>query len=192
MTDEKPAPAAEPEAPNILDVDIVSYATAVGHSAARRLAELLAPDHDPDLWFCDRASSLSHKAAEREVMKLGSYVCSRPGALAGETLFRFACSQEASGFADGNDWPKLEPWMREAYSVFVGTASDTFSRLDQMQVVVRTEQEQQAYRDSLKPPGAVDPDDDAFGGHDGGGDGTFGGKAKPAKKPARKRGKAKK
>jgi hypothetical protein len=104
---------------DILGLDVTSYATAIGHAAALRLAQVLGPEFDPNYWFCD--GGFAHEVdGEAMVNALGAYVVERTakGAVVGaEQLFIKAGELGAHRFP-ANRFDDLDLWARVAYGAF--------------------------------------------------------------------------
>jgi hypothetical protein len=126
---------------NILELDVASYATAVGHAAAVRLAQVLGPQFDANYWFCDPGYA-DHVDAENVVAVLGNYVVERVGRsgdVVAEQLFIKAAELEfhrhpANRFAD------LDLWGRVAYACFASVAALCVRELGRAQFEARFEE----------------------------------------------------
>jgi hypothetical protein len=126
---------------DILELDVASYATAIGHGAALRLAQVLGPDFDPNFWFCDGGFAYEVDG-EAMVAALGAYVVERTargGVVGAEQLFIKA--HELGAHRHPNDrFPDLDLWVRVAYAVFASVTTLCARELGQAQERARDEE----------------------------------------------------
>jgi hypothetical protein len=156
-----PVPATTPD---ILDIDPVSFATAVGHAAAARFASIMLTDRAPDFWFWPGAAddAVASDEAEKIIADLGGYVCSRRELVSGETLYRKASEL---GVCELSRWEfmKLVPHWHYAWSLFANTVFNVHQDMNHMQTVERARRDE---AEAIPPAPVFLGDDDAFEEHD--------------------------
>jgi hypothetical protein len=127
---------------DILELDVVSYATAIGHAAALRLAQLLGPDFDPNFWFCD--GGFAHQMdGEAMVSALGTYVIERTamgGVVGAEQLF-IKAGELGAHRHPADRFKDLDLWVRVAYAAFASVTALCARELGQAQEQARDEEE---------------------------------------------------
>jgi hypothetical protein len=128
---------------NILELDVASYATAVGHAAAVRLAQVLGPDFDPNFWFCD--PGYAHEIAsegEAKVSALGAYVVERTdrgGVVRAEQLYIKAAELGVHRY-EFFKFENVPLWVRVAYDAFANVTALCARELGQAQLAARDEE----------------------------------------------------
>lgn len=127
----------------ILDLDIANYATAIGHAAAVRLAQVLGPDCDPNFWFCDAGYVSELKDPEQAVNQLGAYVVERY--LLGTEVHAEQLYIQAHGLRLHRypvaRFAELDLWVRVAFGVFASVVSLTAQELGRAQAEARAAEE---------------------------------------------------
>jgi len=143
---------------DILELDVASYATAIGHAAAVRLHQVLGPDSDPNYWFCDAGFVSELKDPEQAVNQLGAYVVERlqlGTEVHAEQLFIQAHGlglhrHPASRFAE------LDLWVRVAFGVFASVVTLTAREMGRAQDEVRAEQARRQMAETVQVPVPVE------------------------------------
>jgi hypothetical protein len=125
---------------DILAIDAVSYATAVGQAAAMRLASAMTDGEvAPECWY-NGGFGEPEASAEEAVQKLGDYCCNYHATPVGEQLYRKAGELRLHGL-DVNDWAGQPVWMHVAYRVFAAATVAAFSELSVAQSDARQKED---------------------------------------------------
>ena len=110
----------------LLDIDAVSYATAVGEAAAQRLADVLT-DASANPWY-NGGFAVSLDQGEKDVQALGAYVCNAHEEVRPEQLYRKASELSVHAF-DVAAYYDAEMWLQTAYQVFALTVTEAHSAI---------------------------------------------------------------
>jgi hypothetical protein len=128
---------------DILEIDAVSYATAVAHVAADRfyiaLANNVLSQDAPLLWF-NGGFAVPDEQAEAALQALGSYCCAYHHTPGAEQLYRKAHELGLHAL-DPNGFHEQPLWLRVSYRVFAVATVAVFAEISDAQAHARDEEQ---------------------------------------------------
>jgi hypothetical protein len=125
---------------DIQEINVTSFSTSIGFSAALRLATVMGVDVAA-LWFKGGAEQpVDVDKMELQVQYLGAYVCGRTAMPGAEQLYRKAHELKLHSL-DENGFATQPLWLRVAYRVFAVTTWTAKCELQDAQDRARDEEE---------------------------------------------------
>ena len=114
----------------IIEIDKISYAGAVGHSAASRIYKLLEDGSSNLSWYADLLTdSTDPEKISDDVMCMASYLAGRRAPVLPETLWRFAAGAGLHTF-NADMFDNMQISVRLAYKVFCNVTSQLLAEID--------------------------------------------------------------